>query len=126
MADRRWRAPDATRQHTVRVTGWGSYSYVFGPLLAFGALGVLVLLLRWAFAHGTSLVERRPRAGSPEEYGLLVPVAEPPTFVEAEIMRRRLVDAGLRATLAPTTQGPAVMVFPRDLDKARAVLRAAG
>lgn len=108
------------------MAGWGSFSYVFGPLLAFGALGVLVLLLRWAFGHGTSLVERRARPGSPQEYGLLVPVAEPPTFVEAELIRRRLLDAGLRATLAPTTQGPRVMVFPRDLGTARTVLRDGG
>ncbi len=107
------------------MTGWGSFSYAFGPLLAFGALGVLVLLLRWAFGHGGSLVERRPAPGSPQEYGLLVPVAEPATFVEAEIIRRRLVGAGLRATLAPTTHGPTVMVFPDDLQTARLVLRAA-
>lgn len=108
------------------MTGWGSLSYAFGPLLAFAALGVLVLLLRWAFGHGSSLVERKPQSGGTAEYGLLVPAVEPPTFVEAEIARRRLVDAGLRATLAPTTQGPAVMVFPQDLEKARSVLRAAG
>ncbi len=108
------------------MTGWGSLSYAFGPLLAFGVVGVIVLLLRWAFAHGTSLVERRPEAGSPEEYGLLVRVAAPRTFVEAEVMRRHLEDAGLRATLAPTTQGPAVMVFPDDVKNARLVLRSAG
>jgi hypothetical protein len=107
------------------VTGWSSFSYAFGPVLAFGALGVLVLLLRWAFGHGRSLVERRATPGAPQEYGLLVPVAEPATFVEAEIARLRLVGAGLRATLAPTTQGPAVLVFPDDLETARLVLRAA-
>lgn len=107
------------------MTGWGSFSYAFGPVLAFAALGVLVLLLRWTFGHGRSLVERRPTPGSPQEYGLLVPVAAPATFVEAEVMRRRLVDAGLRATLAPTTQGPAVLVFRDDLKTARLVLRAA-
>jgi hypothetical protein len=102
---------------------WGSFSYASGPLLALGAVGVLTLLLRWAFSSGTSLVERRPTIGSPSEYGLLVPVAEPPTFVEAEIMRRRLSDAGLRATLAPTTEGPRVLVFPEDVKVARLVLR---
>ena len=50
-------------------------------------------------------------------------VAEPPTFVEAEVLRRRLADAGLRATLAPTTQGPRVLVFPEDAKAARLVLR---
>lgn len=108
------------------MTGWGSFSYAFGPVLAFGVVGVLALLLRWAFGHGRSLVERRPQQGSPAEYGLLVPIAEPRTFVEAELMRRHLSEAGLRATLAPTTEGPKVMVFPDDVKSARLVLRSAG
>ena len=102
---------------------WGSYSFAFGPMLALGVVGVLILLLRWAFGSGKSLVERRPAVGAPGEYGLLVPVAEPSTFVEAEIVRRRLLDAGLRATLAPTTDGPRVLVFPEDVKAARLVLR---
>jgi hypothetical protein len=102
---------------------WGSYSFAFGPLVAMAAVGVLALLLRWAFSSGHSLVERRPEVGSPEQYGLLVPIAEPPTFVEAEIVRRRLSEAGLRATLAPTTEGPRVLVFPEDVKAARLVLR---
>ena len=40
------------------------------------------------------------------------------------MMRRRLLDAGLRATLAPTTEGPAVMVFPQDVARAQGVLDA--
>ncbi len=106
------------------MTSWGSLSYAFGPIAAFAAVGVLVLLLRWAFGSNRSLVEKRARSGDPEQYGLLVRVAAPPTFVEAEMMRRRLLDAGLRATLAPTTQGPAVMVFPEDVKAAKLVLRA--
>ncbi len=103
--------------------GWGSFSYAFGPIVALLVVGVLMLLLRWAFSSGHSLVERRPEVGSPEQYGLLVPVAEPPTFVEAELVRRRLSDAGLRATLAPTTEGPRVLVFPEDVKAAHLVLR---
>ena len=102
---------------------WGSYSSVFGPVIALVVVGVLALLLRWAFSPGHSLVERRPEVGSPEQYGLLVPIAEPPTFVEAEMVRRRLSDAGLRATLAPTTEGPRVLVFPEDVKAARLVLK---
>jgi hypothetical protein len=102
---------------------WRDHSSVLAPVLALGAVGVLALLLRWAFAHGSSLVERSPRRGSEHEYGVLVPVAAPPTFVEAELVRRRLADAGLRATLAPTTEGPRVLVFPEDADMARVLLR---
>lgn len=49
-------------------------------------------------------------------------VAAPPTFVEAEVQRRTLVDAGIRATLAPTTEGPRVMVFPTEAGLARQIL----
>lgn len=104
------------------MSSWGSYSYLLGPVVAFGMVVVLALLLRWTFSRGRSVVQTRPRRGRAEEYGLLVPVAEPATVVEAEMLRRRLVDAGLRATLAPTTEGPRVLVFPQDQDVARAVL----
>lgn len=103
------------------MSAWGE-APIPAPLLALGVVGVLAVLLRWAFGRGRSLVERRPRQGPAGEYGLLVRVAAPATFVEAELIRRRLVDAGLRATLAPTTEGPAVMVFPEDAGTARRLL----
>lgn len=99
-----------------------SISFMFGPMVALLVVGVLALLLRWAFGHGHSLVERRARMGTPQEYGLLVQVAAPATVIEAEIVRRRLVEAGLRATLTTTTEGPAVMVFADDAAAARALL----
>jgi hypothetical protein len=52
-----------------------------------------------------------------------VPVAKPSTFVEAEVIRRHLEATGVRATLAPTTVGPAVLVFPADAPAARLALR---
>ena len=39
---------------------WGSYSYVYGPIMALVAIGILVLVLRWAFGRGSSVVERPP------------------------------------------------------------------
>ncbi|WP_432543192.1 hypothetical protein [Kineococcus sp. SYSU DK002] len=103
-------------------TDWGSYSYAFGPVMALLAVGVLVVLLRWTYARGKSVVERRPAQGSSDDYGLLEVVSAPPTFVEAEVQRRTLVDAGIRATLAPTTEGPRVMVFPTEAGLARQIL----
>jgi hypothetical protein len=108
------------------VPSWGSYSYLFGPLVAFALVGVFALLLRWAFSHGHSVVAGAARRGRADEYGLLVVVASPETFVEAEVVRRRLQEAGITATLAPTTEGPRVMVFPRDEEVARAVLGGPG
>jgi hypothetical protein len=105
------------------VSAWGSYSFLFGPVLALLAVGLIIVLLRWAFSSGHSLVERRPTRGDEREYGLLVTVAAPKTFIEAEVLRRTLENAGVRATLAPTVQGPRIMVFPEDATVARALLR---
>lgn len=101
---------------------WNAYSYVFGPLLAFGGLGVLILLLRWTFRRGTSVVAAPARPGRPDEYGLLTPIAAPTSYIEGEIQRRRLEDAGIRASLAQTNDGPRLMVWPDDADRARRVL----
>lgn len=101
---------------------WTSYHYALGPSIALVVVGVLVLLLRWTFSHGRSLVERRPQQGTSDDYGLLEVVSSPGTFVEAEVQRRTLVDAGIRATLAPTTEGPRVMVFPNEAGLARQIL----
>ncbi|HEX5510883.1 MAG TPA: hypothetical protein VFX41_04160 [Actinomycetales bacterium] len=85
-------------------------------------LGVLMLLLRWTFSRGHSLVESPPKVGRPDEYGLLVSVAEPKTFIEAEMIAARLRDAGLRATLAPTLDGPRVLVFESEREQALKLL----
>lgn len=112
--------------HTGGVDARNSYSFVYGPAVALLVIGVLVLLLRWTFGRGGSLVERRTRVGAPDQYGLLVQIATPATVVEAEMIRRRLLDAGLRATVAPTTAGPAVMVFEGDEAAARRLLAGPG
>lgn len=98
-------------------------AYVLEPLLALFVVGLLVLLLRWTFRRGHSLVAAPPRTGGERDYGLLVPVASPATFVEAELMRATLVAHGVRATLAPTTDGPRVLVFAEEARAARAVLK---
>lgn len=105
----------------MRVTG-SSASFLVGPLIAFGVVGILVLLLRWTFRSGVSVVAKRPKPGTDDEYGLLVPIASPGTYVEGEIMRRTLEDAGVRATLTQTLSGPRLMVFPDDEAKARALI----
>ncbi|MDQ1618899.1 MAG: hypothetical protein QOE19_1468 [Actinomycetota bacterium] len=94
-------------------------------LLAIATVGVLMLLLRWAYGNGrsrTSLVERRPTAGRSNEYGLLVPIAAPGNYIEGEMLCRRLEDAGIRTNLVSTVDGPRVMVFPEDESIARQLL----
>ena len=101
---------------------WGSFSYAFGPIVALVLVGVFVVILRWAFRRGSSVVAAPARPGSADEYGLLVAISVPPTYVEGEINRRRLEDAGIRATLATTIDGPRIMVWPEDESRARALL----
>jgi hypothetical protein len=112
--------------HNQVVPSWGSYSYVYGPLVALCVIGVMMLVLRWAFGGPkSSVVERPARRGRQDQYGLLDPVAAPETYIEAEISRQRLESAGIKATVALTHDGPRVMVWPEDRHKAEALLRKA-
>lgn len=112
--------------HTEGVPSWSSYSYLFGPLVAFAVIAGLVVVLRWASRRGGSLVQAPVRPGEPGDYGMLVPVASPPTYAEGEVVRRTLEAQGVRATLAMTREGPRVLVFPTDAAKAQAALRRRG
>ena len=96
---------------------WRSY------LIALLVVAVLVALLRWAYGgRSRSLVERRAREGSVTDYGLLVSIASPGTFIEGEVSRQRLAAAGIKASLVTTTEGPRLMVFPDDETRARRLL----
>ena len=101
---------------------WSTYSYLFGPLVALAIMAVMVLLLRWAFARGGSLVERDVQPGHADEYGLMVPVAGAEDYVRAEMQRRMLADHGLRVNLVRTTDGPRLMVWRSDRDRALELL----
>ncbi|MCU7822818.1 hypothetical protein [Kitasatospora sp. DSM 101779] len=91
-------------------------------LIGLGLTGVLVLLLRWTYGRGRSLVARRPHAGNPDEYGLLVSVAAPADPDEALRMSALLTAEGVRHTLVETSAGPRLMVWPDDSAKARQAL----
>ena len=98
---------------------WGSYSYAFGPLVAFAVLGLLSALLRWTFRRGGSLVVPKGRA---DQYGMLTPVAAPADYITGEMLRRRLLAQGVRANLATTLDGPRILVFPEDVERAKQLL----
>jgi hypothetical protein len=89
----------------------------------FFAVAILSLILKWAFARGKSVVERTPRAGSDTQYGSLVAVASPNNHIEGEMLRQKLLDAKIKATLTQTTDGPRLFVFARDEKIALAVLK---
>lgn len=100
---------------------WGSYSFLFGPLMAAIGIGLLLLIAR-ATAGSSSLIEEPPRVGREEEYGLMIPVADPPSRRAAESVVAQLASAGIRASAVQTAGGPRVMVWAEDVARARQVL----
>ena len=109
-------------EQTSHVVGLEGISYVGGPLVGLLVVGVLMLLLRWAFGRGGSLIPGPARRGPPSDYGLLVEVAAPRTADDAVAAARRLTTAGIQATIAPTTAGRRIMVWPADESRARDLL----
>lgn len=101
---------------------WSSYSYLFGPLVALLFMAVLVLLLRWGFQRGGSLVADPAKSGSVDDYGLMVPVAGADDYIRAEMQRRMLSDNGVKVNLVRTTDGPRLMVWRSDRDRALELL----
>ena len=67
-------------------------------LAGFPAVLFLILILKWTYAKGKSLVERTPTVGSEDEYGTLIAVAEPNNHIEGEILRQRLIAVESSAT----------------------------
>ena len=102
--------------------GLGSYSFLVGPAIAAIAILGLLLVSRWMTGQRGSLIERPARAGNPEEYGLMIPVASPSTTAAADQVRAQLGRAGVESRAVDTTQGLRVMVWADDVARARAVL----
>lgn len=102
---------------------WGSLSFLFGPVLAFLGIGAMILILRWAHSNKkVSLIERPTKPSDPSDYGILVPIAFPDNYAKGEILRRQLQDAGIKATLTFTVDGPRILVWPKDEKIARQIL----
>ncbi|HEV7825552.1 MAG TPA: hypothetical protein VGP02_11645 [Mycobacteriales bacterium] len=84
-------------------------TYLWGPLVAVGVVGVLALVLRWAHA-----------GSQPIDYGMLAEVATVPDLAAAHELRALLSDAGIRSTLSTDRTGRTrVLVFPGDARRAR-------
>ena len=98
-------------------------SLFFSSFAGFAVLGVLIILLRWAFSRGSSVIERPKSVGQESEYGLLQVVAAPSNHIEGEMLRRKLSEHGIKATLTQTKSGPRLFVFPEELKAAEAILR---
>jgi hypothetical protein len=106
--------------------GFGSYSFLVGPLIAAIAIGGLLLVSRWMTGQRGSLIEREPRPGPPEEYGLMIPVASPGSGADADRLRAQLSLAGVESRSVSTTEGLRVMVWAEDVARAREVLDSPG
>ena len=98
-------------------------SLFFSSFAGFAVLGVLIMLLRWAFSRGSSVIEKPKSVGQEDEYGILTVVASPTNHIEGEMMRRKLSEHGIKATLTLTKSGPRLFVFPEELKAAQAILR---
>lgn len=101
-----------------------SYHYLVGPAVAVLAVVLLVLLCRWTFSTGGSLVRTVRRPVGPVDYGLLVPAATVTAPEDAQLLRDLLVESGIRATVAASTApvGLQVLVFRSDLARARSLV----
>jgi len=93
-------------------------------LAGFVIVALLALFLRWAFSHGHSIIEKPKKIGAKDQYGLLRSVHSPKNHIEGEMLRQKLIAAGVKATLTQTLHGPELMVFSKDLKIAKAILQA--
>jgi hypothetical protein len=91
-------------------------------LSGFLIVGVMALILKWAFSNNKSVVERAKKIGNEDEYGLLKVAASPKNHIEGEMLRQKLLSVGIKASLSQTKTGPKILVFEKDLKIAKATL----
>jgi hypothetical protein len=92
--------------------------FLMGPAIAFVALALLALFMRWAF--GTGYGRAAPPGPAPDE--LLTRIATLSRRESALALRAVLSDAGIRSTIrCPAAHRADVLVFPEDAARARAV-----
>ena len=104
------------------MSSWGSYSFLYGPIVALFGIGALILVLRWGWRKNQSLIEKPVKRGAMSDYGVLVACAQANTIIEAEMLKQKLLEHGIQATVALTNEGPRVMVWPEDQSKAKSLL----
>jgi hypothetical protein len=86
-------------------------------------LGIVLLALRWTFGTGRDQpAPHLPDPDDPTGDGLLTEVSRVPTEAAAQVLRTRLADAGIRATIGRDGGAYRVLVFPADVADARVVV----
>lgn len=91
-------------------------------LSGFLVVGVMIVILKWAFSGNKSVIEREKKIGNEDEYGLLRVAHSPKNHIEGEMLRQKLLSVGIKATLSQTKNGPKILVFEEDLRIAKATL----
>jgi hypothetical protein len=94
-------------------------------LATFGGLvvmGLFAVILRWTW--GTGKEQRLPDPDDPTGDGLLEEVTRVPTEGAARLLRTRLTEAGIRATVGRDGGSYRLLVFPADAGRAKLLLRA--
>jgi hypothetical protein len=95
------------------MSGWGSFSFAFGPLFAlFGVLVLVWMLKRSGFAS-------RP---APDDDDVRAPVIGPLPWADVHRIVRQLREAGLDPTISDQGDGYRVLVPADDLAQARRVI----
>jgi hypothetical protein len=97
-----------------------SYHYL-DLLVAFAALGVIILICRWVFA--TEQRPATPQVPARPDYGLLEPVSVVRTRYDADMLCDVLQSADIRCTVTETDGAFAVLVFRADAGAARNLVR---
>jgi hypothetical protein len=86
-------------------------------------LGIVMLALRWTFGTGRDQpAPYLPDPDDPTGDGLLTEVSRVPTEAAAQVLRSRLADAGIRATIGRAGEAYRLLVFPADLVDAKVVV----
>ncbi|MCU1592960.1 MAG: hypothetical protein JWO12_352 [Frankiales bacterium] len=108
--------------HTHGVPVVSSFHFLLGPVIAAAALGLIILICRWVFStdHREDRTGRRTQKAV-GDLGLLVAVATVRTRDDAEMLKGVLADAGIRAGISGEYE---VLVFGKDLDRARSLVGA--
>ena len=99
--------------------------FVLGPGVAVAAMAVIALICRWVFSTEGRDSRRLEKAMATRgDLGLLVPVATVRVRDDAEMLRDVLRAAGVRASISEDELELQVLVFAKDLERARQLVAA--
>jgi hypothetical protein len=100
-------------------------AHLAGPVVALGVVGVLALILRWAYSNRPP--DPPQPAGPDADFGLLTEIASVPAVPAGREIRALLSGAGIRSTMTTDRSGRTrVLVFAPDAERARRLVGPGG